>query len=251
MSIQDQSLQSRADKYATSSAGYEGTTYGAAHLQFYRQTRNEEIGRALAESFPQQQPLRILEVGCGTGLVLDYLCSLGAEHEVLGCDASEAMLDKARQRFEGRPNSPTLAQASCDDLPFPDGYCDVVVATRFIHLFSHEEKKHIYDQFRRVLKDGGIIVIEYYSRPVAWVRYYLGGRRKREVPSAFFSHYPTAKQVRDIVGHTYTKRPVRVAGSRILFAVLGNKLLTGLVRCAASVPGLNLLVDEYLVVTRK
>ncbi len=45
--------------------------------------------------------MRVLDVGCGTGLNLPYLLSaIGAAGEVVGVDASEAMLRQARRRVD-------------------------------------------------------------------------------------------------------------------------------------------------------
>ena len=67
---------------------------------------------------------RVLEAGCGTGLVLERLRA-GAPNAV-GIDLSRGMLGQARRR--GLP----VMQADLLRLPFPDGAFDTVVSVRML-----------------------------------------------------------------------------------------------------------------------
>lgn len=240
----------QAAKYKSTGRNYESTTYGRDHLQLYRDIRNAEITRILRDCNSECKPLRVLEVGCGTGMVLEHLISLPEQHNVFGLDGSETMLEQARQRFENRQRTPELSLGSADALPYPSETFDVVIATRFIHLFQHDHKKRIYEEFQRVLRKGGIAIVEYYSRPFAWYRYHFSAIKKSKSKASFFSHYPTRKQVRDIVRGSFERRPIRLVGSRVVFNLLGATLLRNLTRHVPC-PSRNPLVDEYLVVTRK
>lgn len=243
------SFERQRNKYDISGKTYETVTYGARHLQVYRNLRNEQILRSLCQYLPNAK-LRILEVGCGTGLVLDSLASTGIDHVLVGLDLSRTMLRQAKQRFERGPHVPKFALASGHCLPFADQTFDVVIATRFIHLFAHEQKKLIYEEFRRLLRKGGISVVEFYARPYHWLRYYLTHASKGKSGQVYFSHYPTRAQVRDIVGEPFARRPVRLAGSRVLLRLLGERGLRCITK-SVPFPTINPLVDEYLVVTRK
>ncbi|MFH1920437.1 MAG: class I SAM-dependent methyltransferase [Planctomycetota bacterium] len=229
---------------------YESVTYGADHKRVYREFRNEELARILRAYFSLDDSLRILDVGCGTGLILEYLSSLSDKYSLFGIDGSQVMLNQARNLLLGNGRSATLSLGTCDDLPFADESLDVVVATRFIHLFDHEDKKRIYTEFLRVLRPGGIVVVEYYARSFAWVRYYLMGAWRHKERNSFFSHYPTKSQVGDILESPFQSRPIRLAGSRVLVRLFGEPLLRWLTQ-HTPFPNQNLLVDEYFVVTRK
>ncbi|HEU4739212.1 MAG TPA: methyltransferase domain-containing protein [Solirubrobacterales bacterium] len=58
---------------------------------------------------------RALDVGCGTGRAFEPLLSRG--WEMVGCDVSAAMLDRAREKFVGRVD---LFQADARELPRVD-----------------------------------------------------------------------------------------------------------------------------------
>jgi SAM-dependent methyltransferase len=63
---------------------------------------------------------RLLDVGCGAGMVLRLAADRGAD--VTGIDASEALLAHARSRVPGAP----IVQGEIEDLPFDDDSFDVV-----------------------------------------------------------------------------------------------------------------------------
>ena len=70
---------------------------------------------------------RILEVGVGTGLSLPQYKSATS---IVGVDISERMLDVARKRVKklGLDNVESIEVGDAENLQFPDGSFDVVVA---------------------------------------------------------------------------------------------------------------------------
>jgi SAM-dependent methyltransferase len=66
-------------------------------------------------------PQRILEVGCGTGIFLDWFSRLN--HEVTGLEPSLSMLGVARQRL---PSQVVLEEGVAEYLPFEDNSFDTV-----------------------------------------------------------------------------------------------------------------------------
>ena len=162
-------------------SGYEVARYGDPHKEQYRQLRNEALGDLISENFRNNNPLRILEIGCGTGMTLTYLASLPPRHELHGLDFSQTMLSQAHQKLSGVDNPFRLTQGDSFELPFGENVFDVIYSTRFIHQFSHDDKKRIYREMLRVLKKGGLVINEFYSRHSKWSLYLRG---LREYPSA-------------------------------------------------------------------
>ena len=97
----------------------------------------------------------------------------------------------------------------------------------------------------RILKQGGLIVNEFYSRHSKWS---LSLRGLKEYPSA--SQCPSKNEVSDIVGGPFTRRPVRVVGMRAINNLLGAQTLQ-YVTSLAGKPGLNMLLEEYFVASKK
>jgi ubiquinone/menaquinone biosynthesis C-methylase UbiE len=70
--------------------------------------------------------LRILDVGCGDGILAVELSRRG--RDVMGVDASEAMVAAATARAVAEDPRVQFERAGADALPFPDDTFDVVPA---------------------------------------------------------------------------------------------------------------------------
>lgn len=83
------------------------------------------IGRAAAEP-----PLRILEVGCGTGQATRLFAALG--HQVHATDLSDDLVAVASQRLEAFPNV-TFGIGPFEQLDLPDHAYDLVISAQAFH----------------------------------------------------------------------------------------------------------------------
>src|SRR5260370_8190090 len=79
----------------------------AATLSLIDLARLQHIART------REHPLRLLDVACGTGLLLEQLSHLLPGAEVYGIDQSEEMLSQARHRLQNDPHA-HLVQATPD-----------------------------------------------------------------------------------------------------------------------------------------
>ena len=96
---------------------------------------------------------RLLEVGCGTGLILERL-----RHdfdEVVGVDLSEGMLERARAR------GLTVEQSSAEQLPFEDASFDLVCSFKVLAHVQGIRSAAL--EMARVLKPGGVLIAEFYN----------------------------------------------------------------------------------------
>ncbi len=109
------------------------------------------------------RPLRVLDLGAGTGLLTEVL--LAAGHEVVAVDPSPEMLAQLRARL---PQVRT-ATGGAEAIPVPDGSVDAVVAGQAAHWF-HPERAAV--ELRRVLAPGGAVGFVWNTRDeeVPWVR---------------------------------------------------------------------------------
>ncbi|HEU0335436.1 MAG TPA: class I SAM-dependent methyltransferase [Gaiellaceae bacterium] len=100
---------------------------------------------------------RVLEVGCGTGVFLRAAADRGAE--VVGLDASEALLELARARV---PEA-DLRLGDMQFLPFEDDSFDVVAG--FNSFFFAADLVASLREAGRVAKPGAQVVVQVWGRP--------------------------------------------------------------------------------------
>jgi tellurite methyltransferase len=98
--------------------------------------------------------MRIVDAGCGYGRNLLYL--LRAGFDVFGVDADPSAVASVREM--AGPLAANFRVASVEEIPFADGFADVVISSAVLH-FARDD-----DQFQamvwgmwRVLKPGGLL----------------------------------------------------------------------------------------------
>ena len=96
----------------------------------------------------------VLDVGCGTGLLFDYLSSKVGF--LVGIDISKNILREAKRKLDSK-NNVFLIQADADYLPFRNGIFDVVFA---ITLLQNMPSPSItLKEMRRVARSGALILV--------------------------------------------------------------------------------------------
>lgn len=113
-------------------------------------------GRRRAADFINRRGGKVLELGVGTGLALQYY----AKHlDVTGIDFSHEMLRKARRRVaeQGLTQVSELRQMDARCLDFPDSSFDIVTAMHVLSVVPEPEK--VMAEVARVCKPGGRVVI--------------------------------------------------------------------------------------------
>ncbi|MBW2523646.1 MAG: methyltransferase domain-containing protein [Deltaproteobacteria bacterium] len=96
---------------------------------------------------------RVLEVGCGTGLLLGRIQRFAAAAQ--GVDLSEGMLAHARRR------GLDVVCGSATELPFEDEQFDVTCS--FKVLAHVEQIERALSEMVRVLRPGGMMIAEFYN----------------------------------------------------------------------------------------
>jgi len=120
----------------------------------------EDVDLYLA--FAQRAGPPVLELGCGTGRLLVPLARAGFEVE--GVDRSAAMLARAAERLNRHGLSHVrLRQADLTDLSeLPERHYSLVVlaVNGFLHLLDHAVQVTALEQIHRVLRPGGLLLLD-------------------------------------------------------------------------------------------
>ena len=132
------------------------------HLTGYRRLLD-----AVADAADVDTGDHVVEVGCGTGNVLQRL----ARHRpgtLLGIDGSGPMLARARRKLRRSPVPTELRQddvvAGLADLP--SGSVDRLVAVNV--LYALHDRDAFWREARRVLRPTGSVVVSHTDRPGSW-----------------------------------------------------------------------------------
>jgi SAM-dependent methyltransferase len=115
----------------------------------------------------ERKPLRILDLGCGTGLIADAYAARG--HQVTGVDPAAAMLDMARQKPHG--GEIEWVHASAQDFQ-SDARFDLIIMTghAFQVLLDDADVAQTFAMVRRQLAPDGRFVFESRNPAIDWGR---------------------------------------------------------------------------------
>jgi ubiquinone/menaquinone biosynthesis C-methylase UbiE len=109
-------------------------------------------------------PLRVLDVGCGTGMLLRELAErLPNVLEMTGVDPSDDMLRVAR--YES-PDRIRFVRSPAERLPFADGHFDLVVSTLSFHHWG-AQPAGLYEVARVLAPEGSFVLVDMSAR---WIR---------------------------------------------------------------------------------
>ena len=151
---------------------------------------------------------RIVDVGCGTGILTERLRSELEADVVAGCDFSLGMLEQAA----ARTRAVAWMQGDALRLPLRDGSAQAIVCTEAFHWFPDHDAA--LREFRRVLVPGGRLLVALVNvRAGATSRVAQAGSQVLGTPA----YWPTRAEMRaqvEAAGFDVRdqKRVMRVAG---------------------------------------
>ena len=115
-----------------------------------------------ASQLPKIENANILDLGCGTGLELEYYFKLNSSAKVTGIDLSQGMLNNLKLKFPNKEIN--LIQGSYFDVLFGEEIFDAAVSVESLHHFTKEETISLYTKLQKALKhEGYFILTDYFS----------------------------------------------------------------------------------------
>ncbi|WP_461257125.1 class I SAM-dependent methyltransferase [Treponema sp. R80B11-R83G3] len=109
----------------------------------------------LLEEIKKQYPLNtFLDVGCGTGVIIENLNKNNLKVSCYGIDLSENMINQAKERLGNNVN---LVLGDAENLPYENNMFDCICCSSSFHHYPNPQKALL--EINRVLKDGGRFVL--------------------------------------------------------------------------------------------
>lgn len=142
----------------------------------------KSIAKYLEASRPAFRPRKVLDLGCTTGgNLLPYL-EVFPDCEGYGVDVGAPLLRYAHARAESLGLRVHYSQQNAEQMDFPDDAFDIVCSSFFLHEHAPAVSRRVFQEARRVLKPGGVMVHmelppaaltdPYYSFYLDWDAYY-------------------------------------------------------------------------------
>lgn len=100
----------------------------------------------------------ILDAGCGSGIVSRYLARTYPESQVIACDYTGSLIEKARAAASEITNI-TFDQQNPQHLEYRDGQFDAIISRFVFHHQNPEGLKRMVAELVRVLKPGGTLIV--------------------------------------------------------------------------------------------
>lgn len=122
---------------------------------FFMEAKAELLDRIAHSHFPDDQTLRLLDIGCGVGRLHPHLAG---RFDISGCDVSEKSVARARRDNEFADYTVSSETA----LPYGEGQFDIALTVCVMHHVPPAQWVSFLREMRRVVRPGGLaIVIEH------------------------------------------------------------------------------------------
>ena len=120
----------------------------------------DSFRRRLIQQAHIQSGQRVLDLGCGTGLLTRMIKRSIPEAHVTGLDGDQEVLKIARDKSRGTDIQWDHALAF--DMPYPDHSFDAVLSSFVTHHLTSADKARTFQEVRRVLRpDGGFHIVDF------------------------------------------------------------------------------------------
>ena len=128
-------------------------TYDSSSIHHFFFTRSN---KAIVGLLPPTKEISILDVGVGTGILIEQVLLKNKSAHLFGVDIPSEMVKKAKRKFQGK-NNVTIVLGSANKLPYKDNSFEFVTCANSFH--HHPDSIQSLEEMKRVLKPGGKVIL--------------------------------------------------------------------------------------------
>lgn len=147
-----------------------------------------------ADCLPMRENAEVLDLGCGTGLELEFYFKRNPTAKVTGIDLADGMLEVLKDKLSDKKLN--VICGSYFDISLGENRYDAVVSVESLHHFTQEQKIFLYQKVVQALKQGGYLIItDYFAQTNGQERFYrqelLRLKSEQGINDDEFYHYDT------------------------------------------------------------
>lgn len=117
--------------------------------------------KKIIEKLDIKKDYTILDVGCGTGEILNKIASYDTNVKLFGLDISPCMIKMAKKNKLKKIN---YICGDSEKIPFKDNTFDILITSESFHHYPNPQK--VIKEFKRVLKHNGELILCDMYRPI-------------------------------------------------------------------------------------
>ena len=125
------------------------------HMKSNIKDFNQFYNNIASEIKETDQVINILDIGCGTGLELEYIFQKAPYAKLFCIDLSEKMLDKLKEKYSPKKDQIEPRIGSYLEIPLEENKYDYIVSVMTLHHLKYNKKLRLYKKLYKALNDNG------------------------------------------------------------------------------------------------
>lgn len=120
----------------------------------------KSISKIIDDYYPKEEKIEVIDLGCGQGILIEFLLSISQPSLIKGIDYSPAMVAKARQRIKDKNSNCTVNIINSDlrDLSSIQDKFDIAFSINSLLPRNFDDLPIMLQQISEKIKNGGLFI---------------------------------------------------------------------------------------------